>query len=312
MKRVVLRLFKAGMARINRWYERVQYLDHWGLAGWRTSGALIRARYRDGLIEVGGGRLPVQWVRGGTSDVPTFTAVWLRQEYGVDHLPHHAWLDRAIEAARAAGKSPVILDLGANVGYSAVWFAKHFPAAEIVAVEPDGGNLQLLRKNVAAWPKVRVVEGAVWAESGEVALADPGMGAWGFRVDAAGSGVRAWTVRELLQLVPGASRLCIAKLDIEGGEQPLLADDVSWLSDTDCVMIELHDWMLPGDGTARTVMDALQRTGPWEYAIRGENLFAFRAPPLATAERPAVSSAQVAADHDRSASPMGVTSTRLS
>jgi FkbM family methyltransferase len=38
------------------------------------------------------------------------------------------------------GQTPLILDLGANIGASAVWFAVRYPAAHIVAFEPHPDN----------------------------------------------------------------------------------------------------------------------------------------------------------------------------
>ncbi|MCP9198322.1 FkbM family methyltransferase [Gramella sp. GC03-9] len=42
----------------------------------------------------------------------------------------------------------VIVDLGANVGYTTVFFGRSFPAAKIIAIEPDKKNAEVFLTNV--------------------------------------------------------------------------------------------------------------------------------------------------------------------
>ena len=41
----------------------------------------------------------------------------------------------------------LVLDLGANVGYSSAYFLSCFPEARVVAVEPDEQNMAICRTN---------------------------------------------------------------------------------------------------------------------------------------------------------------------
>ena len=57
-----------------------------------------------------------------------------------------------------------ILDLGANVGYSVLWFAMQYPAAHIVAVEPLLENFEFLKKQVQGCKlkdRVTLIHGAI-------------------------------------------------------------------------------------------------------------------------------------------------------
>jgi FkbM family methyltransferase len=51
---------------------------------------------------------------------------------------------------RPLGRLEHIVDLGANVGYSVLYFAKRFPKAAISAFEPHPAHLQQLAANIAA------------------------------------------------------------------------------------------------------------------------------------------------------------------
>ena len=161
----------------------------------------------------------------------------------------------------------VIIDAGANIGLTSIWFAIRHPNAAIIAVEPDLENFRLLERNVAAYPNIRVVRAALWSHTGEVNLTDPGTGAWGLRVgpsDAETPPVGA--------SVPAVDMPSLLKVDIEGGELDVFRDASAWIDRVDVIAIELHDRDLPG--CARTFFRA---TGAFEVeATRGETTWVAR------------------------------------
>ena len=78
------------------------------------------------------------------------------------------------EYAWEFAESPqVIVDAGAYTGLSTAFFALRYPAAKIIAIEPDEANFELLLRNTAAFANVQAVRAALWVESGSVVLADP-------------------------------------------------------------------------------------------------------------------------------------------
>jgi FkbM family methyltransferase len=56
-----------------------------------------------------------------------------------------------------------ILDLGAYVGFAAIFLAQRFPDAEIVCVEPSAENFRLLMLNTSAYSNIRQINAAVWS-----------------------------------------------------------------------------------------------------------------------------------------------------
>ena len=69
---------------------------------------------------------------------------------------------------------PVIIDAGANVGLSAVFYANRFPNARIIAIEPEPSNYEMLKRNVVPYSNVTPVQAALWKENGPLRLFDTG------------------------------------------------------------------------------------------------------------------------------------------
>ena len=94
-----------------------------------------------------------------------------------------------------------------------------------------------------------------------------------------GGDVPVVTVSQLLDRVEGGE-LLITKIDIEGFESDLFAEEIGWIGQVAAIFVELHDWMLPGRGTSRSFRQAI---GPeFDMLISGENLIFVRCEPTLT------------------------------
>ena len=140
----------------------------------------------------------------------------------------------------------VIVDCGANAGYSALFFLKHFPRARVIAVEPDPLNAQLCRHNLRLYDtRTVVVQKAIWGEAGKLTFVEetrkPGQ-EWGIQV--AASDVNA-TVDSIdvpgLMAATGVERIDLLKVDIEKSEASVFQSSPSaWLHLVRNIAIELH------------------------------------------------------------------------
>lgn len=142
------------------------------------------------------------------------------------------------------GSPRLIVDGGANVGYVTVYLAERYPAAKVVAVEPNAGNLALLKRNVAAYPNVEIIEGALWPESADLSIENPEHLSWGFRVGVAPSpsagSFKGVTIGHILT-GSGEESIDLLKLDIEGSEEQLFSRDYeAWIGRVRKLMIETH------------------------------------------------------------------------
>ena len=211
------------------------------------------------------------WLRPGTTDDEVFRQVFSGREYELRSLRRYAAILAHHDAMLAAGRTPVIVDAGANIGAASLWFSAAFPRAHVVAVEPDAGNAAMCRRNCTGRPAIDVVEAAIGSMPGGVTLHNPSGKAWAPRSErSAGGEIRIVTIPDMVAAVPNG-RLFIAKVDIEGFESDLFAANTGWIDDIAVLIIELHDWMRPGGGTSFALQQAMAERR-FEIVISGENL----------------------------------------
>lgn len=175
---------------------------------------------------------------------------------------------------RAQGLTPVVIDGGANVGYSSLYFADQYPEAAVIAVEPDPASFDELCANCAGVANIRPVMAALWSDEAGVALVDDvEQGSWSRQVTGGGQ-IPSRTLPGLLRLAAPNARPLIIKLDIEGAERDVCAACRQALREAACIMIEPHDFKLPGAGCLSSLYSALEGRRV-DTLIRGENLIIY-------------------------------------
>jgi len=143
-----------------------------------------------------------------------------------------------------------IIDAGANVGYTSVYFLSAFPNASILAIEPDIDNYQVLSHNLAccsaANPSLSL-HAALLSCSGIAVTIDRQGGDkkdWSFSVRPASgvTGIKSVSVGDLLSQT-GWEQVDILKIDIEGSEADVFSEqaDLSYLAKTRLLLVEIHD-----------------------------------------------------------------------
>lgn len=186
-------------------------------------------------IQVPGIRHPVS-LRVGTTDVEVLKQVLLDGEY--DFLP--------------SIHPKVIIDAGANIGLSAIFFTNKFPEAVIYALEPEESNFRLLEINTSAYPQIRPLKAALWNENKRISLIDPCGGHCGFvtldedpKQNQRQDLVDAITLDALMNKMD-LKDIDILKVDIEGAEKEVFESSAKWIDKIRIVMVELHDRYRPG------------------------------------------------------------------
>ena len=157
----------------------------------------------------------------------------------------------------------LIIDGGGYIGTAAIRLSQIWPRATVVTIEPSHENFWLLERNIAGWPKIHGINGALVSEATfrrplETTLFDRGTGAWGFTVVEGTKGdalpkalhrIKKVTLAEIRASF-NDMRIAVVKLDIEGGEKALFDGQDRDLMGARAVFVELHERIVDGCNAA--------------------------------------------------------------
>jgi FkbM family methyltransferase len=180
-------------------------------------------------------------LRTGTSDMAVYNQVFVGREYEFPHLPEEA---------------KTIIDLGANIGLTSIFFALKYRDANILSVEPDNDNFMRLIANVGHFgDRVKPLKGAAWSRDGNLRLVKQGaneasLDSWGVRVspeiDDKSFDVQCFSIPTLIGRIDGDS-IDILKIDIEGSEKEIFTHSPEkWIGKIKMIVVETHDRFQPG------------------------------------------------------------------
>lgn len=210
-------------------------------------------------------------VRPSDSDLFVLSQTFGWEEYRMD--PERLFNLRKLAANwHATGYIPLIIDAGANVGYSALYFASLFPEARVLAIEPDRTSFEMLVRNTDRRPNIKAVCAALWSHDQGVELQTLGKGSWSIRVTE-GLGTPSERLDVLVASIPRARPLII-KLDIEGAERVVIESCPELFAQAKCIMVEPHDFMHSG-AACLSPLYKIAASKEFDTVISGENLLLF-------------------------------------
>jgi FkbM family methyltransferase len=137
---------------------------------------------------------------------------------------------------------PLIIDCGANIGMSVLYFKAIYPNAMIIAYEPDEDNFDMLQRNIECnnLKDITAVKAAVWKEDTTLEFSSGG---------SQGSKIRNGIADEQNIVKVKAIRLAemisnnevdFLKIDIEGAEDVVIHDCAPYLDKVKNLFLEYH------------------------------------------------------------------------
>lgn len=238
--------------------------------------APVRGRFE---FEVPDGKVEIALaLRPDTSDVAACHQVFGMKSYDLSGLRRFGEIAAVYREVAARGRTNLILDLGANIGAASLYFAKAWPASHVVAVEPAADNFQLLFENTQDLDNTTALLSGIASVPGWLRIVDPSAEKWTYRTERAQGqtpqAVRAVTVPELLGEYSSDAGYdpFIVKIDIEGAESELFSGNVDWIDRFPVLIIELHDWLLCGQGSSLSFLRAIAARSR-DFILAGENVF---------------------------------------
>ena len=164
--------------------------------------------------EVRCGRKTIAY-RFNLGDLQSLREVWFQSSY---QLPFD-------------GNPRVVVDLGANIGLTSLWFRERYDCELIVAVEPDPENVKLLLRNLESnHIKSVVLHNAVASSDGPVLFQQRAASNAGRIVGSSDPDtvdpleVYGLAIESVLRHLPRGCHVDLLKVDIEGGEAALFLE----------------------------------------------------------------------------------------
>lgn len=141
--------------------------------------------------------------------------------------------------------APYIIDCGANIGLSVIYFKQQFPEAEILCFEPDRRVFEVLEYNLASFQldKVTSINKALWNEESELIFFSEGADAgriveYNTENEQAFQAVKTTRLRTYLQ-----RKVDFLKIDIEGAETKIIEDSADLLINVEHMFLEYHSFV---------------------------------------------------------------------
>lgn len=148
--------------------------------------------------------------------------------------------------------APVILDCGANIGMSVLYFKELYPDAKISAFEAEPEIIQLLRSNLIRnqIDDVEIIPKAVWKDT---------EGIWFGSESADSSSIYSKAKKKLIPSIrlkdclEKESSVDFLKIDIEGAEIEVLEDCKNAMSHVKNLFVEFHSYIGNPQGLADVI-----------------------------------------------------------
>jgi len=144
---------------------------------------------------------------------------------------------------KTEAKEPLIIDCGANIGLSVIYFKRLYPNAKIIAFEPDPKIFGYLAHNIASFGfnDIELVNKALW--SGETELEFYSEGADGGRIKEAIDREKIVKIKTEKLSKYLSQKVDFLKLDIEGAEHEVLNECKDLLGNVENIFVEYHSFI---------------------------------------------------------------------
>ena len=139
----------------------------------------------------------------------------------------------------------IILDIGANIGATSIFFSMNYPAAKIFSFEPSKSNFNILKKNLKDFPNITALNKGAFNRNVEKKIF----------IDNGGGGKNsiheAWTKSKNFEVVTFIDirkfiikeklyKIDILKIDTEGCEVKILKAILKYIPNIEVIYLEYH------------------------------------------------------------------------
>jgi FkbM family methyltransferase len=179
-------------------------------------------------------------------------------------------------------KKKLIIDCGANIGCSSIFFNRLFENSHIVSVESSKKNFFYLNKNCKSsnFYKInRAISSSniFYKETNKLDNRENTI-----KIIKSPIGKKSILINDIISNFKNSEyNFFLIKIDIEGNEKDLFSKNVQWINKFKIIIIELHDWMLPEKQISRSFIKSIAKLNEKKNCSRdllifGENLISIK------------------------------------
>jgi FkbM family methyltransferase len=173
---------------------------YWYLFAGQTRTKLLRLKFKG---------TPFTFYADNRLDLGTLEDIFVKQDYSFNYI----------------GNPKIILDIGANIGDTAIFYSILFPGAQIFAIEPNPSVHERLGLNTAQFPNIKICKCAVADTTGKIDLfvggSHLGSSIKAREQNTQSISVDVFSLEDFCKM-QNLSKVDILKFDIEGAEENLL------------------------------------------------------------------------------------------
>lgn len=169
---------------------------------------------------------------------------------------------------KSKNKEPYIIDAGANIGLSIIFFKKLYPNSKVVAFEPDPEIFKLLKENINSFGlnNIDLRNSATWVEDTKLEFYSEGSLAGSTEINFTNKSQKVLVKAERLKKWLSENFVDFLKIDIEGAENVLIFDLESELKNVEHLFLEYHS-IVGKDQKLGEMLNMLSRVG-FRYYIK--------------------------------------------
>lgn len=213
-------------------------------------------------------------------DYITIREIFINECYSFNSLQQCYSIKKYYNEILKKNKIPLIIDAGANIGASSIYFFNTFKESKLICFEPEKNNYNLLDKN---FKNKFNFNSALGYQNGKVSLTnltnDPR--AFKFEKNSKSNNKNITNSIELISLKDllnkhGSDYVpFILKVDIEGGEKNLFNKNDNIVDNFKVVIVEPHDWLYPGERTMSNFLANISNLNR-DFIILNENIVSIK------------------------------------
>ena len=216
-----------------------------------------------------------QYVRN-KYDILTVFEIFGEESYSLTKLRNWNVININYKKILKKKLNPLIIDCGSNIGCSSEYFSRIFSGASILSLEPNNESLIFSKKNLIS-SKIISINKAVSSENKKLLIDINDHDNRNSKISTEkGIEIQSISIKNLIN-DNSKSIPFLIKIDIEGFENELFSKNYDWINEFDIIIIEIHDWMLPGEANSFNFFNALVENmnadNKRDLIISGENLF---------------------------------------